>query len=397
METNKLVQNKACCSGCSACLAGCPRNAISMSKDEDGFPYPSIDTTKCIDCGLCAKICGKLGAASIKSSRAYAAYAKDSKIREASSSGGVFSLLAEIALQKGGTVYGAAFDENFAVKHIAADGIKELERLRGSKYVQSDLGDIFTEVKEKLDLGKEVLFSGTPCQVAGLKCFLGSEHPSLTTVDLVCHGVPSPNVWKAYVDIMEKGAGAPVERISFRTKNSSWKRYAVSFSYENDTAYLRYHGDDPYMRGFLKDLYLRPSCYNCRFKSNNRASDITLADFWGIEKILPEMDDDGGTSLVITNTQKGETLLSETINKMLLKEVPTGVVQHYNKAICLSAKIHPRREKFFSEFKDIPAGLLTLIDKHTKDTVSRRCKNLLRCFLDKMGLMPLARRLSGRK
>lgn len=397
METNRIISDKNECSGCSACFSACPENAITMKSDAEGFLYPSINSKRCINCGLCERICGKLGAETIKNSRAYAACAKDSEIRKSSSSGGIFSLLADNVLQKGGTIYGAAFDEDFAVRHIAVEDINELERLRGSKYVQSSLGSVFMDVKSRLALGKEVLFSGTPCQVAGLKCFLGFEHPGLTTVDVVCHGVPSPRVWKAYVDIMKTGADAPVKRISFRAKNSSWKRYAVSFSYENDTAYLRYHGDDPYMRGFLKDLYLRPSCYNCRFKSNNRTSDITLADFWGIEKVLPEMDDDGGTSLVITNTQKGETLLSEMIDRMLIKEVPIDVVQHYNKAICLSAKVHPRREEFFSGFKDTPADLLNLISKYTKDTLSRRCKNLLRSFLNRMGLMPLARRLSGRK
>lgn len=387
MTADQLVTDNSYCSGCTACLFACPHGAISMGKDGEGFLYPRIDADKCIDCGLCRKVCDSLGEGGIESPRVYAAYAIDQAVRRASSSGGIFSLLAENILLRGGVVYGAAFDEHFEVKHIAIENVKQLDLLRGSKYVQSALNDTFAETKENLGGGREILFSGTPCQIGGLKGYLKSDYPNLITVDLVCHGVPSPRVWKKYVDIMKKGADAHIERISFRTKNSSWKRYAVSFSYENDTAYLRYHWDDPYMRGFLKGLYLRPSCYNCRFKSNNRASDITLADFWGIENVLPEMDDDKGTSLVIANTRKGRRVLSEIKDKMRVEEVRMEVLQKYNTAIQCSAKAHPQRAEFFNAINIGDKNLLVLVHKYTRDSIYQQCKSLLKRILNKIRLL----------
>ena len=387
MTTDQLISDKSHCSGCTACLFACPHRAISMNEDKEGFLYPVIDTDKCVDCGLCRKVCDGLNKWKIETPSVYAAYIKDQDIRMTSSSGGIFSLLAEKVLLMGGVVYGAAFDENFDVKHVAIDNIKQLERLRGSKYVQSDLGDTFLEVKDYLNQGRKILFSGTPCQIGGLKGYLKNDYPGLITIDLICHGVPSPKVWRKYVDIMKKGVGAPIKRISFRAKNSSWKRYAVSFSYENDTAYLRYHWNDPYMRGFLKDLYLRPSCYSCRFKSNNRASDITLADFWGIESVLPEMDDDKGTSLVIANTVKGQHTLSEIKDKMLIDKVPTETPEKYNTAIWHSAKVHPLREEFFTAFNNNDADMIALIKSTTKDTVQTRIRSGVKIILKKFHLM----------
>lgn len=392
MTADQLVTDNSHCSGCTACLFACPRVAISMGEDGEGFLYPRIGADKCIDCGLCRKVCDSLGEGEIKSPRVYAAYAIDQEVRKASSSGGIFSLLAENILLRGGVVYGAAFDEHFEVKHIAIENVEQLEQLRGSKYVQSTLNDTFAEAKEYLAGGRKILFSGTPCQIGGLKGYLKNDHSNLITVDLVCHGAPSPKVWRKYVDIMKKGADAPIERISFRTKDSSWKRFAVSFSYGNDTAYLRYHWDDPYMRGFLKDLYLRPSCYSCRFKSNNRASDITLADFWSIETVLPEMDDDKGTSLVIANTGKGRHVLSDIKDKMRVKEVLAEVLQKYNSAIRCSAKVHPRWGAFFNEMGKGDKNLPALIHKYTRDSIGRQCKGLLRYILNKMGVLDTIRK-----
>lgn len=232
MTDAEPFQAKSFCTGCTACYSACPVNAISMKKDEEGFAYPFIDPDKCINCSLCKTVCNQQGLKKIENLRAYAAIANDDHIRENSSSGGVFTLLAENIIRKGGVVFGAAFDENFEVKHISVEDVNELSRLRGSKYVQSALGDTFKEAKKYLNDGREVLFTGTPCQIAGLKTFLKKSYQNLTTADLVCHRVPSPKVWKKYVEMMSQKHNAPIERISFRAKNLSWKRYAMLFSYK---------------------------------------------------------------------------------------------------------------------------------------------------------------------
>ena len=367
-----------------------------MKEDCEGFLYPNVDTDKCVDCKQCKAACDSMGQNSISSPKAYAAYANDAAIREASSSGGIFSLLTEAVLNKGGVVYGAAFDENFDVRHVVIDDISQLPKLRGSKYVQSVLGESLADVKRLLASGRTVLFSGTPCQIGGLKAYLSKDYPSLITVDLVCHGAPSPKVWRMYLDIMKQRAQAPLQRISFRTKNSSWKRFAVSFTYVNDTAYLSWHQKDPYMRGFLQNLYLRPSCHNCRFKANNRASDITLADFWGIENVLPEMDDDKGTSVIIANTVKGQQILSEVKDKMRIIKVQPEVIEKYNTSICRSARAHPKRDEFFSAISNDGSNLLELIHRYTKDSIGTKLRRSIRYILKMTGLLPLVRKVKGR-
>lgn len=378
MITTELLSEKTRCSGCTACMCSCPSNAISMAADTEGFLYPTIDAAKCSDCGLCLSLCNSLGKQHLHTTKAYAAVSKNETIRLGSSSGGIFSILAENTLRRGGVVWGAAFDTNFEVCHITIENLEDMKRLMGSKYVQSYLSDSFLQVRRSLDSGREVLFSGTPCQIAGLKGYLHREYSNLTTVDLICHGVPSPNVWKQYINAMERNAGATVRRISFRAKNSSWKRFAISFSFANDTSYLSYHGDDLYMKGFLKNLCLRPSCYACRFKDNNRVSDITLADFWGIERVAPEMDDDKGTSLVIINSDKGNAVFSNIKYSITSKEIEADIIPQYNSASCRSVKPHPQREGFFADMQAANVDIMYLLRKYTKDTLKQRVKKLVK-------------------
>lgn len=378
MTTDDLLANKIRCSGCTACANSCPSSAISMIADTEGFLYPTIDSAECSNCGLCINLCNSLGKQRLNANKAYAAVSKNEIIRLGSSSGGIFSLLAENTLRRGGVVWGAAFNADFEVCHTAVENLEDLKLLMGSKYVQSYLSDSFLQVRRFLDSGREVLFSGTPCQIAGLKGYLHKEYSNLTTVDLICHGVPSPNVWKLYRNAMQQKAGAVVRRISFRTKNSSWKRYAVSFSFENNTAYLSYHGDDFYMKGFLSDLYLRPSCYACRFKDNNRVSDVTLADFWGIERIAPEMDDDKGTSLVIINSEHGRILFDAIKPYITFKEVRADIIPQYNPASSRSAKTHPRRKEFFIDLQAPKVDIMYLLRKYTRDTLEQKIKKTVK-------------------
>ena len=385
MSYIKLFNVKEECCGCGACAAVCSNGAIDMRKDEEGFLYPVVADDKCVECGACVSIC-RAGAGKIKASdnvSAFAAYCIDESIRKSSSSGGIFSILAEEVLRHGGVVYGAAFDERFSVKHIAVDNVSELPRLRGSKYVQSDIGDCFADVKRNVLAGRQVLFSGTPCETAGMLNYLGDRHENLLTVDLVCHGVPSPAVWDAYVrEICGAKDYADIKRISFRDKTISWREYSVLFVFKDNTEHRRAMKDDPYMQGFLRDLYLRPSCHACRFKGDNRTSDITLADFWGIEKVMPEMYDGRGTSLILTNTKKGLKFLARIKDKMRIADADVSEALSHNEAALASVEANLNREEFFRAFIKENSSPQTLVERYArKKSLKNRCRHTIDAVL----------------
>lgn len=351
----KLVE-KSLCTGCAACKAVCPHDAISMRQDAEGFLYPHTDASKCIECGLCAKACPSLNQGAARSPLSvYAAKAKDDELRLASSSGGVFSLLAKDILSNGGLVFGAAFDHiDWHVYHMAVEDEESLQELRGSKYVQSDMGDCFRKVKDALLSDRPVLFSGTPCQIAGLRAFLGHDYEKLLLVDVVCHAVPSPLAWKKYLEKrvsaaynLREGGLRAIRRIVSRRKDCGWKRYSMSLGFANAMEYRAIFSDDPFMRGFLAELYNRPSCHNCPSKNLRGGSDITIADYWGVSSKLPEMDDDKGTSLVLVNTEKGARAFSALAEKIIVKESDFEHAVAVNPAIVRPTTPHRNRDRFF--------------------------------------------------
>lgn len=297
------IQDKSKCCGCTACVRVCPRQCISMIEDKEGFLYPMVDTTQCIDCGLCEKTCPVINqSVSHKPLQIFAAYNRDEVIRKESSSGGIFTMLAEKIISEGGIVFGARFDEDFNVRHDYNETIEGLAKFRGSKYLQSRMLDCYIEAKGFLEEGRKVLFSGTPCQIAGLKHFLRKPYETLLTVDCVCHGVPSPMAWQSYL----KDYDITPAEVSFRDKKESWKRYNVTISSKEGKRQSSPYPENAYMNVFLSDLSLRPSCYDCPAKAGRSKSDITLGDFWGIERISPKFDDDRGCSLLMVNTESGE-------------------------------------------------------------------------------------------
>lgn len=371
----KLEQKNLTCCGCTACYAICPKGAITMQEDSEGFKYPAIDKSKCIDCGLCCKVCplDKKLENVIAPAASFACTAKDGNFAKQSSSGGVFPLLANMFAEQQAVIYGAAFDNNWMVKHIRVNDIDELKKLYTSKYVQSDMGDSFKQVKHDLDIGKEVLFAGTPCQVAGLKSYLSKEYNNLTTVDFICHGVPSPTVWKSYIKEKAVNLNSKIIDISFRNKKDGWKNYYFRIKTEDGNITYEKASDNIYMQGFLKDLYLRPSCYDCKFKTLNRASDITLADFWGVEKVLPEMETAKGVSLCWASSEKGKNILIEVLEQTVYKKVDLNEAVKYNSAAVKSVSIHKNRDKFFKAFKQQQNSVTKLIEKYY-DTRSLRKK-----------------------
>lgn len=300
-----LKEKKDCC-GCHACLSVCAHKAITMSADHEGFLYPMVDKAACTDCGLCEQVCPVIHQASpSRPLKVYAAKSKDEAVRQESSSGGIFTLLAEAVIREGGVAFGAKFDEAWNVLHASAENPDEMALFRGSKYVQSVIGDTYREAKNYLKQGRKVLFSGTPCQIAGLKRYLRKEYDNLFTIDVVCHGVPSPIVWQRYLDEMSfKG---PIKEIAFRDKTRGWAQYAFRIRTGEQTLLLP-PSENPFMRGFLTDLYLRPSCHDCPARSSKSGSDITLGDFWGIQAVHPDMEDNKGCSAIMIHSTKGQAL-----------------------------------------------------------------------------------------
>lgn len=338
------IIDKIQCVGCGACAQICGVKCITMTEDHEGFLYPVADKNSCTNCGLCEKVCPVLfqqkEAAPLKK---YAAKNREETIRNESSSGGVFTLLAEKVITQGGIVFGVRFNEKWELIHAFTDNIEELALFRGSKYVQSRMGDCYLEAKEFLKQGRKVLFSGTPCQIAGLRLFLKKEYENLLAVDFICHGTPSPGVWAIHKN-QSVGLDS-IKKISFRDKSDGWRAYSLRIETSRETI-LQDLKTNPYLIGFQQNLYLRPSCYQCPAKSFKSRSDITLADFWAVKKYLPEIDDNKGVSLITTNSEKGEGIFCQLASESI--EIPEVTLQKMSYASC---KQHPRRNEFFERYK----------------------------------------------
>ena len=347
------------CTGCTACAAACSAGCISMVQDEEGFRRPVTDASRCVECGLCTRACPVLNAPETHATpRAFAARNQDESVRAQSTSGGVFTLLAEHTLKKGGVVFGAAYDDNFRVAHRMVERAEDLAALRGAKYAQSDLGDSFRQVKAQLSAGREVLFSGTPCQIAGLRSYLGREEERLLLVDLVCHGVPSPAVWEQY--LQQKNADERPVSVNQRSKVSGWSTYSVDIRWADGKQYLASNREDPYLRAFVGDLCLRPSCHQCSCKGLNRPADFTLGDFWGVWDLLPAMSDNKGTSIVLVHSPKAQALWDALTPRMTVQEVDAQRCMEQNPAALRPAACdEAKRSTFLRRFAAEDMGTLT--------------------------------------
>lgn len=295
------------CTGCRTCEKICPKHAINMKENEEGFLIPKIDKKKCINCGKCLNICPQLNNVdiNIENQKAFAATLKNQEVLMKSSSGGVFSSIAENCLKNNGKVYGAIFDNEFNVIHVGINNLNELDKLRGSKYVQSNTLDTYNEVKQDLINNIKVIYSGTPCQIAGLKKFLNKDYDNLLTIDLVCHGVPSPKIFNKYKDYLERKFSSKIKTFSFRDKEKRGWGVNLKISFENGKELRKFGFLDPYYKTFLEGALFRNCCYNCKYANTNRVGDITLADFWGLLSEYPEFYNKNGVSAVIINSKKG--------------------------------------------------------------------------------------------
>ena len=346
------MRNKKECCGCTACFHICPINCIVMKEDEEGFLYPNIDKAKCIHCNKCKEVCPNRNIENRNTrTQTFVGYYKDDEVRKQSSSGGIFSAIAEWILQQKGVVFGAAFDENFEVHHIAVETKEELIKLRGSKYVQSRLENTFLEAKEYLEKKRKVLFTGTACQIAGLKNYLSAEYENLYTVDVLCHGAPSPKIWRMYLDDKKEQYQASINKVEFRNKDDGWKNYFINIAFSNMERFYTHYYKDKFTRMFLDNLDLRPSCYSCVFKEIPRISDVTIGDSWGVENYMPDMDDDKGTSVILVHSSNGEKIFQEIRKNLIVNEVGLDVAVSPTADSRKSVTMHPNRNKYLEGVK----------------------------------------------
>jgi len=406
------ITDKTNCCGCSACAQACPKQCISFDEDTQGFRYPLVNADLCIDCGLCEKICPCLNSNDkVKPLSVLAANNPNDEIRLKSSSGGIFTMLAEAVIEDGGVVFGARFDENWDVKHDYTESKDGLEAFRGSKYVQSRIGNTYTQAREFLKDERKVLFTGTSCQIAGLKKFLRKEYDSLITVEIVCHGVPSPLVWREYLkDITERPKGVAgkntvllslkakpvITGISFRDKRMGWKKYGFALDgsapkADKNSVLPLYQTkyENAYLKGFLSNVFLRPSCYSCKFKQGASGADIALADFWGADKQHPYLYDDKGTSCVVNYTDKGQKVV-EKLN--MSSEVSTlskfvGQNPAYNKSHAKPGNVIPFWKTFHSK------GVAYAIKTKAKPTTKEMLRSKIIAFIGKLGLIGFIKKI----
>lgn len=411
------ILKKSNCCGCNACSQICPKQCISMREDNEGFLYPQINKTLCIDCHLCEKVCPILNQFPIrKPKRIYAAKSHNIQIKNESSSGGIFTLLANRVIEERGVVFGACFNSKWEVIHDFTESKQGIAKFRGSKYVQSNIGNNFQIAKDFLKQGRKVLFSGTPCQIAGLKRFLQKDYNNLITIDFICHGVPSPKIWKIYLKetvfkLLEKSLKTSdfpvhthkeyyniISSINFRDKSFGWKKYSFSLKLNHpkleggNTVFCDPMDKNIYLQGFIRNIFLRPSCYKCPMKNFKSQSDYTLADYWGVEKFHPSFYDPHGVSLLFIHNDKCN--ISEL--KIELQESTLSNALDQNPAISESAKYRKNRALFFSNLEQNSISISMSIKRYSQWNFEEKTRLIIIKILMKLHLLSFIKQLLKR-
>ena len=413
------IEDKKNCCGCSACVQRCPKQCISLAEDKEGFLYPKVDETQCVNCGLCVKVCPiQNRMEKILPQEVLAVKNPNEEERMASSSGGVFLPLAREIINRGGVVFGAVYDEKWEVRHVYAEKMEDVYPMMGSKYVQSRIENTYKKAEQFLKQGREVMFVGSPCQITGLRTFLrNKEYPNLLAVDFICHGVPSPGVWRRYLAETYNGfkeknpcrrqatagknsvlfsslnAKSPIGDIKFRDKTESgWKKYrfvvrqkSASKADQNTVLSSDIHYNNPYMKGFLTNVYLRPSCYDCKCKNGVSHSDLTLADFWGIETVNASFDDDKGVGLVLVNSALGASYL-QLLDIESWKSV-ISVAKKYNPGFGEIIPLSPLRKTFFGLLDkgySVESSLRNIYTPSFRHRCKMKIKNTLKVLFSKV-------------
>ncbi len=380
------IIDKKDCNGCTACVNVCPVSCISMDKDDEGFLYAKANEDICINCSLCIETCPIQSPWEEKEPiKTVAAYNLDTEMCFKSTSGGIFTLLAEQVLSNQGVVFGARFTEDWNVVIDFVEDIEGLTAFRGSKYVQASVGKSFAHVEKFLKAGRRVLYSGTPCQIAGLNHFLGKEYDDLLTVDVACHGVPSPALWRRYVGEIQETVfqGKPITNINFRYKYNTWRGYRLEMK-NSEVTYSIPRGENPYLRPFFAGLSIREACYSCICKEGRNHADLTIADYWGAEHVEPEMENDNGLCLVIIHSKKGEQYFP--YEQVRHKETDLEKAKLYNEGLHANTHRHPKRDTFFKKINTSKSVIEVMEDafKPTRREKIASYLNTLRYYLSRI-------------
>lgn len=389
------VHEECECCGCEACAGVCPKMAIKMEMDEEGFYYPSVDGELCIECGMCERVCPLLGGANCKgleNKKAYVIQHKDDTVRMRSTSGGAFTLISSYVLELGGAVFGASYGHDFEVSHCMVETYEDLVRLNNSKYVQSRIGDSFQKCKKLLKEGRMVCFSGTPCQIKGLKNYLMHNYDNLVTVDFVCRGVPSPGLFEKYVAYMRHKGNSGISDITFRNKSYGYAGSTMQVQYANGKKDRDSIAAKSFRRAYFTGICSRRSCYDCAFRNTDRYSDFTLFDVWHIGKYEPSWNDDKGTSGIIVHTRRGEEILDAVKCRCRISSVDMenligadGIMFYSN------PPQHKEREKFCKDIYNMPYD--KLIKKYIPMTLREKAAYMVKPLAYRMGILGLLRRI----
>ncbi|MEE3427349.1 MAG: Coenzyme F420 hydrogenase/dehydrogenase, beta subunit C-terminal domain [Ruminococcus sp.] len=369
------ITDKTKCTGCGACVNICPKSAIDFREDKAGYRYPIVNKSKCVDCSLCEKVCPIINPLSTeenyKEPIVKAAWNIDEEIRVNSTSGGVFSAIADKFIEDGGYVIGAEYTEDFGIRHVVIDSKEKIKRIRQSKYAQSDLGDVFKTIKKLLKADKKVLFCGSPCQAAGLKKYLNKSYNNLFLVDFICRGIISQKIYKKYLDSVERRSNSKITKVHFKNKDFGWNRFSTKLSLANGEKYHKDRYHDEYMVGYLKyNLYLRPCCHDCKFKTLPRVSDISLGDFWGIANSDASLDNDQGTSVVMINSEKGLSYFNELSEMLFSTDSTIDEVVKGNSCLLSIAPKGEYSDYFYKNFRK--KDFIELIHKIEKKDYFKR-------------------------
>lgn len=381
MENYFNTGKKELCNGCGTCALRCPKDAIEMVEDGEGFLYPYINKEKCVNCGLCEKVCSNFNKSEQKSD-VYIAINNNEKELKNASSGGMFYILAKYVIENNGVVFGVTYDKNLNVIHTYTETLEDCKQFCGSKYVRSDLKNTYKEAEKFLKDGRVVLYTGTACQLSGLKSYLGREYDNLILCDILCHANPSPKVFKLYKENLEKKYSKKVKDIKFRSKENGWRNQTPIIEFVDDAKIE----ENTFFKAFVNEMVNRPSCYSCAFASKSRITDFTIADFWGIEKVKPNLDSTKGVSLLTVNTKKGKKLLNIFKNNTsILEKVDIDEAAKYNHFSNVS--VHKNRDKFFEGIENGSINNDNIIDtmnKYTKVSIVRRILRKSKSIVNKV-------------
>ncbi len=411
-----ILNRKEDCCGCHACETVCPKNCIAMRADAEGFFYPETDASLCINCGLCEKVCPVLNGGGLapreffSEPKVFAARCASDELRLASASGGAFTLMATRVIENGGVVFGARWNADFTeVVHDFTETLDGLAAFRGSKYLQSRIGDAFRKAREFLRAGREVMFTGTPCQIAGLRRALRGDFPKLLAVDIACHSAPSPKIWRAFfADLREREKiGVPADvrfrKKVFDAKRGTWNCAMLAVETAAGTEFCKPFYATPFGKGFSTGLFSRPSCHECPAKNRTSGSDVTLGDFWGVEKYFPDLKSSEGLSVVVCNSARGLAAFEAVKSGFgILREATYAQAVPANGGLKNETHRHPKRAEFFARFDraGTPREAARLIEKFTRTPFPRRVRNFaFRCAhraLVLTGTLSLAKKILRR-